>query len=92
MVQDKKEDITIFNKIIAETWKLRMEAFRGLTKGIWYEITESERLRMLKNVLKLMDFEVKNRVLVEERLKVEHTEAGHTGEEVTRTGTTWRNK
>ena len=46
---------------------------------MWFEIVEWKKARMIKNVMKLINFEVKRGAMFDERLVQEDTGTGDTG-------------
>ena len=77
--QDKKVDIRKLKERVADKWEERMAAHKGITKEIWFKTMEAERVRTIKDVTRLMDFEVEHVVKINAGLTVEDTGTGDTG-------------
>ena len=58
-VQDREVEIRRLKAMVADKWEKKIAAYMGLMKEMWFEATEAERVIMIKNVMRLMDFEVK---------------------------------
>ena len=64
----KEVEIKRLKKIVVDKWKGNMAAYERLTIEIWFEITDSERVRMIYNVTNLIDFKVERGAALDERL------------------------